>query len=226
MRPDASTWRTKPGNWDPLNTLRLFDGEPLFGIPYVPGILSEESPPESFAPWPARKHRDPQAGLHFFVDDYRFEPLWRAPNRYATVLCSAPMVLAPDFSVYADWPLAAQVWNVYRSRWTTMAISELGATVIPSVSWGDYRSFGFAFLGIPRGCTVAITTVGRTANAKGYDDGFHAMVEALSPTRVIAVGSTLPESLLRLAPIDFFESDHLANVRRRQLDTRQLKLKW
>ena len=44
-------------------------------------------------------------GVHFFIDDYQFERLWRFPDRYIPLLQEYDCVLTPDFSIYVDMPL-------------------------------------------------------------------------------------------------------------------------
>ena len=59
---------------------------------------------------------DLKAGVHFFLDDYRFEATWSDPERYASMLSRFACVLTPDFSCYLDMPEPMQRWNVYRGR--------------------------------------------------------------------------------------------------------------
>jgi len=49
--------------------------------------------------------------VHFFVDDYQFERLWRNPERYVDRLKKYACVLTPDFSPYADMPMATQKYS-------------------------------------------------------------------------------------------------------------------
>ena len=125
-----------------------------------------------------------------FVDDTRFEPVWTSPERYrrhfeSRVVCSA------DFSSYTDWPIAACIWNTYRSRWLARTMHELGARVIPAVSWAGPETFAFAFEGLARGGTVAISAYGSTRFEDSWHAGFRAMVAALAPRRVVIVGGHL-----------------------------------
>ena len=59
---------------------------------------------------------DPKAGVHFFLDDYRFEGTWSDPVRYVPMLSRFACALTPDFSCYLDMPEPMQRWNVYRGR--------------------------------------------------------------------------------------------------------------
>lgn len=44
-------------------------------------------------------------GVHFFVDDYRFENTYSKPERSINRLRQYKFVLTPDFSLYSDMPL-------------------------------------------------------------------------------------------------------------------------
>lgn len=44
-------------------------------------------------------------GVHFFLDDYQFERIWRFPLDYGDRLADFQCVLTPDYSLYRDMPL-------------------------------------------------------------------------------------------------------------------------
>lgn len=133
-----------------------------------------------------------EGAVHFFLDDYRFETVWSRPGKALEALRCYKTLLTPDFSLYRDWPLMLQMWNVYRSRWCGCFWQERGFTVIPTVSWSTTRSFAFCFLGIPRRSIVAVSTVGvNVADLLTYRlfmDGFEEMVARLEPLVVLSYG--------------------------------------
>ena len=214
VAPSADRWATRPGGWDPLQARRLYRGDPAHGIPELLPVELPATLPTRFTPWPARKHAAAGNGLHFFVDDYRFEPLWRSPRRYAAVLERAPLVLGPDFSVYADWPRAMALWNVYRARWLCRELQDMDVAVVPSVTWGSPDTFDFAFLGLPSGTPVAVTSVGRARALEAYDQGYRAMVAAVAPRRVFVCGPRLSPELEALAAVVHVPSEALGRLRR------------
>src|SRR4051794_20841769 len=57
--------------------------------------------------------------LGFYVWDEKLDGLWRNPQRQTARLLAAGVsaVIEPDFSLWADAPLAEQLWNTYRTRW-------------------------------------------------------------------------------------------------------------
>ncbi len=134
---------------------------------------------------------NPNTGIHFFTDDYRFTSCWRQPLKYADMFARAGAVMSPDFSMYRDMPLALQLYSHYRKHWLGQFWQTRGAVVIPTISWSDSASWDFCFDGEPRGGIVAVSTVGvkRDKEAFGlFSAGWSKMLDRLSPKRVIVCG--------------------------------------
>lgn len=134
---------------------------------------------------------NPNTGIHFFTDDYRFTSCWRQPLKYADMFARAGAVMSPDFSMYRDMPLALQLYSHYRKHWLGQFWQTRGAVVIPTISWSDSASWDFCFDGEPRGGIVAVSTVGvkRDKEAFGlFSAGWSEMLDRLSPKRVIVCG--------------------------------------
>ena len=180
---------------DTLNLSRRFAGDNPLDIPKLTHTPLRRVP-DWLIPYRQRsvdREKVKGAGLHFFVEDYRFEAVWNRPGQVLKGLQTYEAVLTPDFSLYRDWPLVAQMWNVYRSRWCGAYWQANGLTVIPTVSWSTAASYEFCFLGIPRHSVVAVATVGlrwrqdETAHAL-FVSGFREMVRQLSPSLVLCYG--------------------------------------
>jgi len=163
-----------------------------------------------------------RAAVHFFLDDYRFETVWARPLRALEHLSKYRILLTPDFSLYADWPLVMQQWNVYRSRWCGRYWQELGYRVISTVSWSTPESFAFCFDGLPRYSLVAVSALGVKVSEPTERDrfmaGFREMVSRLAPSEVLAYGG-LPEEAYALAPIASYSTrwDRHVHAHRRLL---------
>lgn len=137
---------------------------------------------------------DYSAGVHFFLDDYQFERVWKRPDFYIEKLADFDCVLTPDFSLYTDMPIAMQLWNTYRSRLIGQMMQNWGYTVIPTVSWADADSYDFCFDGIPTKSTVAISTVGvkkSQQRIKIWQNGMDAMIDRLQPSRILVYGGAI-----------------------------------
>ena len=55
-------------------------------------------------------------GVHFFIDDYLFLRVWNDPVRYAMFLQGFRAVMTPDFSLFADYSRAVQIYNHWRKH--------------------------------------------------------------------------------------------------------------
>ena len=136
----------------------------------------------------------PESGVHFFLDDYQFERVWDSPYRYIDRLREWGCVLTPDFSLYMDMPMAMKIWNVYRSRLVGQVWQDAGLKVIPTLQWAGEDTFSWAFDGLPRGSTVAVSTVGvmRDKDAlRAFYAGFSAAMNAVQPKTVILYGADI-----------------------------------
>lgn len=145
----------------------------------------------------AKTYKTPKdKAVHFFLDDYQFARLWNKPNDYINILSQFSCVLSPDFSLYADFPVAMQIYNHYRKHWLAAYWQYLGIKVIPTICWSDKKSFDWCFDGEPVGGTVAVSSVG-TQNSKAakaaFMLGYDAMLERLAPEKIIFYGNVPDE---------------------------------
>lgn len=195
-------WESLPGNFDRHHTFALYPATNDYGIP---SLLQDNWIPKWLQPYGVRVRTSelPDGGaMHFFLDDYRFEVLWNRPWTTLPSPRRMGFALAPDFSVYRDWPIAIQIYNVYRNRWMGRFWQEQGIRVIPTVVWGDQRSYDFCFAGIEKGSVVACSSVGvRSGEDLDYfAAGYEEMVRRLAPAHIVFYGNKLDYSLRQLAP--------------------------
>ena len=130
--------------------------------------------------------------VHFFLDDYQFNRLWNNPEKYIEKLARYEAVLTPDFSPYADMPMATQIFNHYRKHWVGALMQEYGVNVIPTIRASrDERSFEWYLDGEPSGGVVAISSMWTAdKEAKEYFlREFNTMVETLNPEKVYIYGN-------------------------------------
>ncbi len=190
---------------DALN-LGLVNSEHTAGHNDMPVLDRCDFVPTALLPFNfAKTAVDKAQTLHFFVDDYQFERLWASPAKYLDLILSFEAVLTPDFSLYMDMPLPMQQWNEYRRRALGNFWQRAGATVIPTLSWTDERSYGFCFDGLPRYSTVAVSTVG-ARDAEGSAIWRAGMVEAmrrLKPVRVLLYGGAVDFDFGRADVIEY-----------------------
>ena len=132
---------------------------------------------------------------HFYYDDYKFMSAWRDPDKYIDKLRQFKAVVAPDFSLYTDFPRALQILSCYRRQWVGAYWQSKGIDVIPDVVWGDKESFKYCFDGIPEGGTVAVSTIGIKTDPDWNDKmgdmfraGYKEMMKRLAPETVLFYG--------------------------------------
>lgn len=201
-----ANWETQPGKFDVLNLRMTFPSMNMFDIPE---LRSEDFVPFNLAAWNNPRQRDYAAisggALHFFLDDYRFETVWASPERLLPRVMSVGAALTPDFSLWRGMPRAAQIWNVYRSRWCGAYWQSQGVKVIPTACWGTPDTFDFCFEGIPSGSVVAISSMGIRSNEIDRQL-FRAGVEEL-------IRRTDPKLLLAYGQLRFCDGIDLPDVR-------------
>lgn len=186
----SDRWKCKPGYFDVHHVENIYESSNDFGIPDL--LPADNYLPEGFVPYNIRVRSEigyTGLGIHFFIDDYRFENVWIRPTAGLERVMAAEVVLTPDFSVYTDFPRAVQIYNIYRSRWIGRFWQDNDIKVIPTVSWADKESFDYCFLGIPKNSLVAVSTVGVDKESTHlFEAGFDAMVQKLEPSRIVCYG--------------------------------------
>lgn len=130
-------------------------------------------------------------GVHFYLDDYQFERIWNDPDKYIEPLRAAQCVIMPDFSLYLDMPLPMKLWNVYRARAMAHYFQRNGLNVIPSLTWGQPKTFDFCFQGIPKGSIVCVSTVGCKSSEESmriWSEGMDEAIRQIRPSMVLLYG--------------------------------------
>lgn len=173
-------------------------------------------------------------GVHFFIDDYRFERVWSNPEKYITRLADFGCVLTPDFSTYTDMPIPMQLWNVYRSRALGRIWQSLGLDVVPTLQWSTPDVSALSLAGLPSGGTVAVSTIGVRKDRdamRAWVDGMRDALDRTQPTRILHYGPQIlddwggAEVAYYVNPV--IERFRLARERRKQLAAeRQPQLEW
>ena len=72
-----------------------------------------------------------------------------------------------------------------KNRWGGAYWQSSGLTVIPTISWGDERSFEFCFEGVEKGSTVAVCTYYRENCEEEFMLGYNKMLEIIKPSAII-----------------------------------------
>lgn len=147
-----------------------------------------------------------QKGVHFFVDDYRFNGIYDNPDRTLARYSQYSFLLSPDFSTYTDMELWRQLQSVAKNRWVGAYWQSKGLTVIPTISWGLSQSYEFCFDGVEKGATVAIGMIGCKQSKLNFMRGYNEMLRRLEPEKIICFGSPFDEMQGNIITVDYRDS--------------------
>lgn len=143
----------------------------------------------------AAKEKNPRKAVaHCFINDNKFEGLWKDPLKQVDTLSNFAYFCPCDFSFYYTMPLAVQINQIYRMRVIHYFLTCCGVKCIPVVTWSDENSFDFCFDGLPQNSTLAVSTNGcHTIRAREYyKRGFEEMCRRLNPYNVLVIGAEIP----------------------------------
>lgn len=192
-------------NWQNAQKAQ-YEGVGIFDIPQIHGVDWVTNVKwVRFNDLASRKPKQP-FGVHFFIDDYKFERIWTNIDRYLPLLQKAEYVMSPDFSLYLDFPRAQSIWNHYRKHWIGAYLEEHGVKVIPTVNWMYEDDYSWVFDGEPTNKVVAVSALGCTRNKdelKMFLDGYEEMIKRLNPSQVLFYGKipdgvTQDQNLIRI----------------------------
>lgn len=147
-----------------------------------------------------------QKGVHFFIDDYRFEGVYRNPEQSLGRLSQYRFLLSPDYSTYSDMNYWRQLESVAHSRWVGAFWQEQGQIVIPTISWSDKRSFEFCFDGVEKHSIVAIGMIGCKHSKNEFMYGYNEMLNHIEPDAIICFGDPFKEMEGYIIPVDYRKS--------------------
>ncbi len=151
--------------------------------------------------------RNRKKGVHFFIDDYRFENIYNHPERSLEKLSQYSFLISPDYSLYAEMPRAIQIHNVFKNRWMSAYWQDKGLKVIPCVSWSDSLSYSYCFDGIEQNSIVAIGMIGcKKSNRLPFLRGYNIMLDRIEPESIIVFGEPFPEMIGKIIKIDYLQS--------------------
>lgn len=132
-------------------------------------------------------------GVHFFIDDYRFESIYNYPERSLEKLRKYKFLLSPDYSLYADMQPWRQIQSIGKSRWVGAYWQENNLIVVPTISWSTPNSYDYCFDGIEKNSVVAIGMIGCKGSKVSFMKGYNVMLEKIKPEAIICFGNPFEE---------------------------------
>ena len=145
-------------------------------------------------------------GVHFFVDDFRFESVYNHPDKALERYGKYRFLLTPDYSLYAEMEPWRQIESIGKARWVGAKWQELGKIVIPTISWGSARSFEFCFDGIQKNSIVAVGMIGCKRNKIAFLKGYYQMLSKIEPETIICFGHPFNEMDGNIVEVDYLNS--------------------
>ena len=147
--------------------------------------------------------------VHFFLDDYKFEVIWRDPEPRLEKLSQYKGILSPQFSTYYTMPVTLQMYNTFRSRWCGAYFQSKGFNVIPTISWGLPKSYLYCFDGVEEGSIVAVSTLGVKREKDFFMQGYNEMLRRIKPEVIICYCKPFEEMQGNIITVDYAETNNL-----------------
>lgn len=185
------------------------------GIPIISGTSHI---PKKLIPFNyANTTKDRNAGIHFYIDDYQFERIWKDPIRYTALLKRFDCVIAPDFSLYANFPKPLKIFNLYKQRLLTAYWQKQGILVIPNLTWSSFEDLDECLDGFPKHSVIALSTNGclNKKTKATFIECFNKAIKIVAPLKIIIVGE-IPTELKNVKNILQFDSysKHFENLKK------------
>ena len=106
-------------------------------------------------PWGVEgRYKKHMNAYHFYVDDYRFERLFKDP--IALLMSGCKQIVEPNCSIHDNTPKPFALWQIYRKRFLARYFQECGVQVFADLNV-SHRFAEFNRLGIPDGYNAFFT---------------------------------------------------------------------
>jgi hypothetical protein len=196
---------------NPIFLRNEFDSDGKYGFPLIKKQsldLSTELNMISFSDTKSNdKEINKSKGVHFFIDDYRFEGIYNHPERTLDKLSQYKFLCTPDFSLYYEMKPWRQIEGTGKNRWIGAYWQSKGYIVYPTVSWSYSSSYDYCFDGIEKGSVVVIGMIGAKRNNKrNFLLGYKEMLRRIEPEYIICFGKPFDEMEGNLIVIDYNDS--------------------
>ena len=124
----------------------------------IPTLLMDNMPVHlelPLNPWGAEaRYKKGITTYHFYVDDYRFEQLFRDPIKLLESGCRA--IVEPNCSIHDQTPMAYAIWQTYRKRYLCRYLQECGLQIWVDLNVSPHFEEVNA-LGVPQGYNAFCT---------------------------------------------------------------------
>lgn len=133
----------------------LYESDNEFEIPNLLLEMQAGKVELPLSPWGANgRLRKDVATYHFYVDDYRFEALFKDPINLLASGCKA--VVEPNCSCHDQTPIAWGIQLIYKKRWLSRYFQECGIKVYADLNV-SHKFIKYNKMGIPKGYNAFFT---------------------------------------------------------------------
>lgn len=133
----------------------LYDSDNIFEIPNLLLEMQAGKVELPITPWGANSRLTKGVNTyHFYVDDYRFEKLWKDPINLLTSGCKA--IVEPNCSLHDQTPIAWGLQLIYKKRWLSRYLQECGIRVYADLNV-SHKFIEYNKMGIPKGYNAFFT---------------------------------------------------------------------
>lgn len=154
----------------------LFDSNNDFEIPNL--LLSEQAGKLELplSTWGANTRLSKDVTTyHFYVDDYRFNAIWKDPTNLLTSGCKA--IVEPNCSLHDQTPISFGLHLIYKKRWIARYCQECGIKVYADLNVAQ-KFVEYNKMGIPKGYNAFFT--------RGLDGWMESLKSDLEVAREIS----------------------------------------
>lgn len=158
--------------------------------------------------------KDRDAIVHFYIDDYRFQNIFRNPDRYIPLLKEYKYVIGPDRSQYIEMPWFSRYANCCMNKALTVYMQKCGVHIIANVTWSLPDSYDYSFSGIPRDSVIAINSNGVNAHRDSkylWYKGYAEAVKRIQPSRIIRYGQKMEDEKESISV--YFDNNFIRRMR-------------
>lgn len=154
----------------------LYESNNIYDIPTLRLDMQAGKVILPLAPWGADSRlRKDISTYHFYVEDYRFEAIWKDPTK--VLISGVRALVEPNLSLFDTTPVAYGLQQIYKKRWIARYFQECGIKVYADLNVS--RKFQeYNKLGIPKGYNAFFT--------RGYADRISHLEEELEVAREIS----------------------------------------
>lgn len=154
----------------------IYESNNEFEIPNLPldGQAGKLELP--FSAWGADSRlRKGVATYHFYVDDYRFEAIWKDPSK--VLQSGVKSLVEPNISLFDTTPVSYGLFQIYRKRWISRYFMDCGVKIYVDLNVAS-KFYQYNLLGVPPKWDAFAT--------RGYNDRIEYLKRELSIAQEIS----------------------------------------